>query len=193
MPNRHPRRCSLDQTRPSANARAPLQRVSTRSFARPNNNGRPGRIIGGGRTWTEETGADERGRQKYRPQFDQAGTEGQVSIPEQNDTVKELAGPSQHLLPASSSAASGTSKLRVSSSKWTVTCSVMLADPLCLPRRRIVEKNTVSNSLFGVCDKPCLAFVPSLGQPEREPNEIDWASKIREIAPFRLRRTVGSE
>jgi hypothetical protein len=33
---------------------------------------------------------------------------GQVSIPEQNVIVKELAGPSQHLLPATSKTASGS-------------------------------------------------------------------------------------
>jgi hypothetical protein len=37
-----------------------------------------------------------------------------VSIPEQNETVKELAGPSQYLLPATSKAASGSSSLNTS-------------------------------------------------------------------------------
>jgi hypothetical protein len=45
-----------------------------------------------------------------------AGSEGQVSIPEQNATVKELAGPSQHLLPATSKVSSGSSSLNTSSS-----------------------------------------------------------------------------
>lgn len=127
MPSRHRHRCLLDRTRPSASVRALLQRAA-RSIARPNIaalNGSRGRT-----TWREETWADESGPAKYRPQFDQAGNEGQVSTPEQNETVKELAGPSQHLLPASSSAASGTSKLRVSSLKWAVTCSVILASSL---------------------------------------------------------------
>jgi len=44
------------------------------------------------------------------------GNEGQLSIPEQNEIVAEAAGPSPHLLPASSKTASGTSKLSVSSS-----------------------------------------------------------------------------
>jgi hypothetical protein len=44
------------------------------------------------------------------------GKDGQLSNPEQNEIVAEAAGPSPHLLPASSKAASGTSKLSVSSS-----------------------------------------------------------------------------
>jgi hypothetical protein len=62
-----------------------------------------------------ERGAD----MNCRPLFhrNQRGIEeGQVSIPEQNASVKEHAGPSQPLLPASSKAASGSSKLRASSS-----------------------------------------------------------------------------
>lgn len=43
-----------------------------------------------------------------------AGNEGQVSMPEQNETVKELAGPCPYLLPASSKAASGDSSLNTS-------------------------------------------------------------------------------
>jgi hypothetical protein len=50
-----------------------------------------------------------------RPSFQhqRAGHEGQVSIPEQNE---ELAGPSQHLLPATSKLSSGSSSLNTSSS-----------------------------------------------------------------------------
>src|SRR5215831_6372172 len=45
-----------------------------------------------------------------------AGLMGQVSGPEQNPIVTELAGPSQHLLPATSKTASGSSSLNTSSS-----------------------------------------------------------------------------
>jgi hypothetical protein len=44
------------------------------------------------------------------------GEEGQVSIPEQKEIVCELAGPSQHLLPATSKTASGSSSLCKTSS-----------------------------------------------------------------------------
>jgi hypothetical protein len=69
--------------------------------------------------------------------------EGQVSIPEQNEIVKELAGPSQPLLPASSKAASGSSKLRAFSSRSAVSDSRMMFDPhFC----RIKDKENFSNS-----------------------------------------------
>ena len=45
-----------------------------------------------------------------------SGPMGQVSGPEQNPIVTELAGPSQHLLPATSKTASGSSSLNTSSS-----------------------------------------------------------------------------
>jgi hypothetical protein len=53
-----------------------------------------------------------------RPSFQhqRAGYEGQVSIPEQNEIVWELAGPSQHLFPATSKLSSGSSSLNTSSS-----------------------------------------------------------------------------
>jgi len=53
---------------------------------------------------------------KLAPSRQRAGNEGQLSTPEQNAIVAEAAGPSPHLLPASSKAASGTSKLSVCSS-----------------------------------------------------------------------------
>src|SRR5438477_1225605 len=62
-----------------------------------------------------------------RPQLLQhhCGVDGQVSIPEQNETVNELAGPSQHLLPAASKTSSGKSSPRTSSSKSAVVDSLM--------------------------------------------------------------------
>jgi len=90
----------------------------------------------------------KRGRRKHRPQFDQrVGKEGQLSNPEQNEMVAEAAGPSQHLLPASSKAASGTSKLSVSSS-YAVTNSVMLFILSSTAGRHYSKKNSISNSLF---------------------------------------------
>src|SRR6516164_1491077 len=55
------------------------------------------------------------GAQNYWGQCS-AGLPGQVSGPEQNPIVTELAGPSQHLLPATSKTASGSSSLSTSSS-----------------------------------------------------------------------------
>src|SRR6516164_3354869 len=90
----------------------------------------------------------KRGRRKHRPQFDQrVGKEGQLSNPEQNEMVAEAAGPSQHLLPASSKAASGTSKLSVSSSKSAVIDSVMMDHPFLRP---IKDNKDVSNRFIGV-------------------------------------------
>src|SRR5690348_4607502 len=62
-----------------------------------------------------------------RPQLSQhhCGVDGQVSIPEQNETVNELAGPSQHLLPAASKTSSGKSLPRMASSKSAVVDSLM--------------------------------------------------------------------
>ena len=56
------------------------------------------------------------GRDPPQFQHQRAGYEGQVSIPEQNEIVWELAGPSQHLLPATSKISSGNSSLNTSSS-----------------------------------------------------------------------------
>ena len=85
----------------------------------------------------------KRGRRKHRPQFDQrVGKEGQLSNPEQNEMVAEAAGPSQHLLPASSKAASGTSKLSVSSSKSAVIDSVMMDHPFLRPIKDNQKRKT---------------------------------------------------
>jgi hypothetical protein len=85
----------------------------------------------------------KRGRRKHRPQFDQrVGKEGQLSKPEQNEMVAEAAGPSQHLLPASSKAASGTSKLSVSSSKSAVIDSVMMDHPFLRPIKDNQKRKT---------------------------------------------------
>jgi hypothetical protein len=74
----------------------------------------------------------ENSRGVTRPslQHQRAGYEGQVSIPEQNETVNELAGPSQHLLPATSKLSSGRSSLNTSSSLTAISDSLMGFGPL---------------------------------------------------------------
>jgi hypothetical protein len=95
----------------------------------------------------------KRGRRKHRPQFDQrVGKEGQLSNPEQNEMVAEAAGPSQHLLPASSKAASGTSKLSVSSSKSAVIDSVMMDHPLLRPIKDNQKRKTSQIVLWALAE-----------------------------------------
>ena len=55
------------------------------------------------------------------------GEVGQVSNPEQNESVKEAAGPSHNLLPASSKKASGTSSLCKTSSSYSAVARSLIA------------------------------------------------------------------